>query len=191
MEKLRSEFRFIDYVYNSNKFKFTSDLGVFSSYEINVGSKLLVESYIKLGRSNVSVLDIGCGYGFIGIVLSVIMNCIVTMSDNNQRATHLAKMNVDNNHVEAKVIDSNVYDNIKEKYDVIITNPPVTSGKDVVRKILDEAVDHLNENGEVWFVLHKNQGAESMVNYLKGKYSIEIIDKSKGFWVIKLKCYWH
>ena len=69
-ETLKSEFRELIYSYENYDFKFTSDLGVFSKDRIDFASKLLIESYFKCGQDNKKVLDVGCGYGLIGITLS-------------------------------------------------------------------------------------------------------------------------
>ena len=142
-ESLKSEYRNIIYKYNDYSFNFTSDLGVFSKDRVDFASKLLIETYFKNGRKNVSVLDVGCGYGLIGITISRIMDSIVDMIDINKRAIHLTDLNIKNNYVKAKVFESNIYENIKDKYDVIITNPPIRAGKDVYMKILMDASNYL------------------------------------------------
>ncbi|MDD2505571.1 MAG: methyltransferase, partial [Bacilli bacterium] len=67
---LKSEIRVLKYSYGEYDFMFTSDLGVFSKDKIDLGSKSLVEAYIKFGKKNKSVLDVGCGYGFIGLTIA-------------------------------------------------------------------------------------------------------------------------
>ena len=69
---LKSEFRNLIYNYEDFKFNFTSDLGVFSKDRIDFASKLLIENYFKHGESNKNILDVGCGYGLIGITISKI-----------------------------------------------------------------------------------------------------------------------
>ena len=75
----------------------------------------------------------------------------------------------------------------KDKYDLIITNPPIRAGKAVLLEILGGAKDHLNKSGECWFVMRKDHGVKSMIKTLENSYICEIIDKSKGFYVVKLK----
>lgn len=80
-ENLKSEIRKINYNYESFSFTFLSDLGVFSKDKIDYGSKVLVENYLKYNHDNKKILDVGCGYGFIGIVLSKVTNSYVEMVD--------------------------------------------------------------------------------------------------------------
>ena len=98
-ENLRSELRDVYYTYNNETFKFKSDLGIFSKDKIDEGSKVLVETYIKYGKDNVKGLDMGCGVGFIGIMLSKLKNITFDMVDVNNRAIHLTNMNIKSNKV--------------------------------------------------------------------------------------------
>ena len=102
-ENLKSEYRNIIYKYKDYTFNFTSDLGVFSKDRVDYASKLLVENYFKVGRKNVNVLDVGCGYGFIGITVSKIMNSKVDMIDVNKRAVHLSNLNIKNMNVNESI----------------------------------------------------------------------------------------
>lgn len=167
---------------------FFSDNGVFSKDKLDFGSTLLIETiFEKVNRDNLNILDIGCGYGFIGISLAKIMKAQVTMCDVNKRALHLAEKNASENDVadSVQVLESNIYQNITDKYDLIITNPPIRAGKEVVYGILDGARDRLKAKGELWFVIRKNQGAKSTIKHLEDIYNVEIVTKSKGFYIIK------
>lgn len=184
---LKSEIRKIEYSVFDTSFIFYSDLGVFSKNKIDFGSETLIKEYLKTAKHEIKVLDVGCGYGYMGIVISKITNSEVTMIDINRRAVHLAKRNIEENHVNASAIESDVYENITDKYDVIITNPPIRAGKTKVLEILIGARDHLKENGELWFVINKNQGAKSIAKELIKYYKVDIINKSKGFYIFKAK----
>ena len=186
-ETLKSEFRNLIYKYEENTLTFTSDLGVFSKDRIDFASKLLVETYFKYGKSNKKVLDIGCGYGFIGISLAKIKKCNLTMIDINKRALHLTKMNMKQNNVEANVLESNIYEKINEKYDVIITNPPIRAGKNIYMTIIREAFKYMENNGELWFVMNKDHGVKTVIKELERTYDLHILEKSKGFFVIMCK----
>lgn len=184
-ENLKSEFRNIEYRFKSTPFVFLSDNGVFSKNKIDYGSKLLLETYLDNEKEEKKVLDLGCGYGFIGIVISKINNSAATLVDVNKRALHLADKNIITNKVNAKTIYSDAYENITEKYDAIITNPPIRAGKDKVLEILEGAREHLEKDGALYYVIRKDQGAKSITKYLENVYKIELLTKDKGFFVYK------
>ena len=129
---LKSEIRELSYEYNSSFFTFYSDNGVFSKSKLDYGSKLLLETYLKENLLNRRVLDVGCGYGFIGIVISRLTDSYVDMVDVNKRAVHLTKRNIDENKVDCEALVSNTYEEVTGKYDLIITNPPIRAGKKVL-----------------------------------------------------------
>lgn len=186
-ENLKSEYRNIIYKYKDLTFNFTSDLGVFSKDRIDYASKLLLETYFECGRKNINVLDVGCGYGFIGITLSKIMESNVDMVDVNKRAVHLSNINIKNNKVNANAFVSNIYENVDKKYDCIITNPPIRAGKSVYMSIISNAIEYLTSGGELWFVMNKDHGAKSTIEKIKNVYDVNVVNKSKGFFVILCK----
>lgn len=188
-EHLKSDFRKITYKIGDSVLEFTSDLGVFSKNKVDFGSDLLIRTYLDKGKSNVSLLDVGCGYGIIGITLAKLKNTESTLIDINKRALHLSDMNIKNIGVNAKTLNSNIYESINDTYDVIITNPPIRAGKSVVLSILLDAKKYLNENGELWAVIRKDQGAKSIFEILKKEYRANVIEKSKGFFIIVCKTY--
>ena len=185
-ENLKSEFREVKYVYNDSSFTIISDLGVFSKDKIDYGSKALVETVLKEDNiNNKKILDVGCGYGFIGIVLSKITGSEVDMIDINKRALHLAEMNANKNKANAKAFISDAYSEVKVLYDVIITNPPIRAGKAKVLEILEGAKNHLKSGGELYYVIRKDQGAKSISEKLNETYKVELLEKDKGFYIYK------
>lgn len=185
---LKSELKEIFYTYCTTNFKFISDNGVFSKNRIDYGSKILVETYLKTHNiSNIKILDVGCGYGFMGIVLAKILTSYVDMIDINKRAVHLSKINIKENEVSGTAFVSNGYENITTKYNLIFTNPPIRAGKKIVLDILINAKDYLEENGELWFVMRKDQGVKSVMKTLDEFYNIKIEKKSNGFYIISAK----
>lgn len=186
-ENLKSEYRNIIYKYNDYTFNFTSDLGVFSKDRIDFASKLLVETYFKYGRKNIDILDVGCGYGFIGITLSKIMNSNVDMIDVNKRAIHLTNINIKNLKANARVFLSNVYENVDKKYDVIISNPPIRAGKKVYMDIILNAKNYLADSGEFYFVMNKDHGVKTVIKEIKDVYNVNVLNKDKVFFVILCK----
>ena len=184
-ENLKSEFRSINYMFETTPFVFLSDNGVFSKDKVDYGSKVLLETYLSYEKEKLNVLDVGCGYGFIGIVISKITKSHVDMIDVNKRAIHLTQKNIESNKVDCKTFLSDAYENITDKYDIIITNPPIRTGKDKVLEILENAKEYLNKNGKLYYVIRKDQGAKSITEKLKENYEVELLKKDKGFYVYK------
>jgi 16S rRNA (guanine1207-N2)-methyltransferase len=169
------------------KFIFYTDNGVFSKDGLDFGSRLLLES-IPLEEVGGKVLDMGCGYGVLGIVLNKVTSCAVDMVDVNLRALHLSQINIRENHcLNVEAFESNCYENIHSKYSCIITNPPIRAGKKVVYDIVMNARNYLEENGVLFLVIRKEQGAESLIRDLKQYYTVEILEKKKGFFILKCK----
>lgn len=169
-------------------FTFFSDLGVFSKDKIDYGSRVLLETVLENEkRGNLNILDVGCGYGVLGITLGHFLNSNVLASDVNERALHLCKKNLKVNNVVGETIVSNAYENIDDTFDLIITNPPIRAGNTVILDILRNAKDHLKENGSLWFVIRKDQGAKSILKRLEDIYNWQVVKKSKGFYCIIAK----
>ena len=186
-ENLKSERRIIKYEAYSYDFQFISDNGVFAKNGIDLGSRLLVDTYLKNKKDIKNFLDVGSGYGYISIVLAKTLKISGLGIDVNKRALKLAIENAKLNNVSVSFKESNIYENVEGKYDLIITNPPIRAGKNVVLTILKDGLNYLQAAGELWAVIRKDQGAKSIINELKKEASVEIKEKSKGFWIFFLK----
>ena len=184
---LKSEIRVIHYTYGSTCYEFLSDNGVFSKGKIDFGSITLIETYLKNKKNIQSFLDVGCGYGFLSIVLARELKISGVGVDVNLRALGLARENVKLNQVSVSFKESNIYENVQGKFDLIITNPPIRAGKQVVMDILLGAKNHLHQDGELWAVIRKDQGAKSIIKVLNEIYQVEIKEKNKGFYVFCCK----
>lgn len=158
-----------------------TDNGVFSKKGLDFGTRTLLET---IDNINGHVLDFGCGYGPIGIYLKKTFNVEVDAVDVSLRALKLAKKNAELNKTNVNIFESNIYENVNKKYDYIVTNPPIRVGKKILYQILFEAKEHLNVNGELWLVIHKDQGAKTLVKDLEKEYKVEIKNKNKGFYII-------
>ena len=167
-------------------FVFFTDNGVFSKNKLDYGTRFLLEC-LSLESVGNRVLDVGCGYGPIGIYISKAFDSNVDMVDVNKRSIHLANMNIKENNVSCCAFYSNCYSDVSGKYNTIITNPPIRAGKKVIYEIVMKAVDYLEDNGSLFIVIRKDQGAKSMISDLKKIYNVDIVGKSKGFFVIKCK----
>lgn len=166
-----------------------TDRGVFSRQNLDFGSRVLLE-YIDFDQPYEHIIDMGCGYGPIGIFCA--KSCpksTVLLADVNQRAVELARRNIKKNHVEnAKAIESFLFENIKQKADLIISNPPIRAGKKTVFNLYEQSFDHLNKNGVFYAVIQKKQGAPSSVKKLEEIFgNCNIIAKEKGYWVLLSK----
>ena len=180
-EKLESKIKEIGYSILNNSFVFYSDEGVFSKNKVDTGSDLLIRTYLNKHNESLKILDVGCGYGVIGITLSKLTDSVVHMIDINKRSIHLANMNAKKQKCNAGAFYSDAYSEIKEAYDIIITNPPIRVGKSKLLEILRGAKDYLSDSGELWFVIRKDQGALSTMKLLESEYKIEIKEKKKGY----------
>lgn len=184
---LKSNIKKINVSILNNNYTFNTDNGIFSKEKIDFGSNLLIEN-LPIDKMNGKILDLGCGYGPIGIIIANNTKSYVDMIDINLRAIHLSRMNIKENKISnAQVYESNMYEEIKEKYNYIITNPPIRAGKKVLYEIIFDAEKHLKKDGELWFVIRKDQGAKSLLKDMEKSYITQIINKKNGFFIISAK----
>ncbi len=167
---------------------FTYDHGVFSMGSQDKGSELLVKTFIKENPSlKGKVLDLGTGYGFIGVSLKKLCPAIeLTMTDINSRAVELAKENIAQNNLSANIFESDGFENIDQDFDYILLNPPIRIGKEKVYKLLKDSHEHLALNGSLWLVVRVKQGAKSMAQYLQQFFqTVETVERKGGYHIIK------
>ncbi len=167
-------------------FSFKTDSGVFSKMGLDYGTRVLLEA-MQFPDVEGPVLDVGCGYGPIGIVLKKRdTDRQVTMVDVNERAVELAKENAELNGVTVDVLQSYLFERVQGLYSLIVSNPPIRAGKAVVHQILEESCRYLKEEGELWIVIQKKQGAPSAIDKLKSLFQeVEVVKKDKGYYVIR------
>lgn len=172
---------------NGKEFVFYTDNGVFSKTGLDFGSRLLLES-IPIADLKGKILDVGCGYGPLGIVINKLSCQPVEMVDINRRALHLAQRNSkENNCTDIRIYESSCYEVVTGYFDIIVTNPPIRAGKKIVYEILFGAKEHLKQNGVLYCVIRKDQGAKSIISDLEKAYNVTILKKSKGFFIIQAK----
>lgn len=185
-EQLKSEIKEIAYYYCGKKIRLFSDNGVFSKDKIDFGTNLLLKNLELKGDEK--VLDIGCGYGVMGIsVATVYSNTNVLMADVNARAISLVERAILENKLQnAKVLLSDRYEKIDAQFSTILANPPIRAGKNIVHDIVLGGYDHLISGGSIYVVIQKKQGEPSLYKAMEEVYDlVQIIDKDKGYYIIK------
>lgn len=175
-----------------NSFRFKTDSGVFSKKEVDFGSRLLIDTF-ELKNETGLILDVGCGYGPIGLSLAkAYPDATVHMVDVNERAIMLAEENAAENKIDnVKIYESDRLTGVEEKeFNAILTNPPIRAGKKVVHDIFEQSFLHLAEGGELWVVIQKKQGAPSAMEKMEELFGqVDIAAKSKGYFILKsVKC---
>jgi 16S rRNA (guanine1207-N2)-methyltransferase len=179
-------------VINAGKdiFYFYTSNSVFSKKGVDFGSMLLIETILNENEDfSGSILDLGCGYGPMGVIVAKkLKKSFVTMCDVNERALELSRMNAKENKVDdrIKVIASSAFENIKDNYDIIMTNPPIRAGKNVVFSFYEGAYEHLNDGGKLYVVIQKKQGAPSTKAKLESLFgNCETADKKSGYFIFR------
>ncbi|RLE49559.1 MAG: class I SAM-dependent methyltransferase [Candidatus Methanomethylicota archaeon] len=166
------------------QFKFKTANGVFSKGRVDLGSQILIK-YLKVPEKG-RVLDLGCGYGPIGIVLAKINPSLeVHMVDINPLAVLLARENAELNNVR------NVYFHVGDCLDpvkslffkAIYSNPPLSAGYKVVFRMLSQSYEHLEPDGWLQIVIRK--GVEAISRKLMEIFgNVETVAKESGYRVL-------
>ena len=178
------------YTYFGKELKFKSDLGVFSKERVDFGTNVLINSIPDLSWAN-SLLDVGCGVGIIGLCLrSKYRQLNIELIDVNTRALKLASENAKMNGLDedGKVVikESNLYENVSESFDLIVSNPPIRAGKDVVHGVVIGGYEHLNKGGKIYIVIQKKQGAPSMESKMNEVFgNVKTIEKKNGYFIFE------
>ena len=184
---LKSEIKEFKVKFNNQEFIFKTDNGVFSKGELDYGTYLLITNVLKEDLSGYG-LDLGCGYGAIGIIISRLKDVKMDMIDINKRAIHLTNMNIKSNKaLNCKTFINDGLVGLDEKYNFIISNPPIRVGKVKLYELLESCLNHLKKDGTLYIVIRKEQGAKSFIKDFSSKADINVVDKSKGFYIISLK----
>ncbi|PCE01949.1 methyltransferase [Enterococcus hirae] len=170
-------------------FQFVTDSGVFSRETVDFGSRVLIDTFNweELPVDG-KILDVGCGYGPIGLAIAFASQRFVEMVDINSRAVELAQGNANRNGIkQVDIHQSNIYEAVHEEtYAAIVSNPPIRAGKKVVHEILTEAYPRLKSGGTLTIVIQKKQGAPSAKNKMAETFgNAEIVHKEKGYYIIK------
>lgn len=176
----------ISFDFKGYALQFITDAGVFSKDKVDTGSGVLLKALPD--KLSGRVLDMGCGYGAIGIsIAKAHPDAEVVMVDINNRAVELAKQNIKLNGINNAIVYQNDgFDKVEGIFDTIISNPPIRAGKAVIYAMFEQSLCYLKSGGEFYTVIQKKQGAESAMNKLAEIYgNCEKVAKSGGYWVLR------
>ena len=196
-QKVKSDRKIIKYEIENKKFEFVTDNGVFSKTKVDFGTDVMLKVFLRenVNRKNqkFDVLDIGCGYGVVSVVMKAFFQKIKTVSsDVNERALELTRENLlkngvtkdENNNFKAR--KSFAFDNISEKFDVILSNPPIRAGKQTIFQIYEQSFEHLNKNGEFYCVIQTKHGAKSTQKKLEEVFgNCETLEINAGYRIFR------
>ena len=181
---LASNIKTITYEVNGLTMNLLTDNGVFSKGKVDEGSLAFLKVILPLDLGN-NILDLGCGYGTIGLTIAVVKKeARVTLADVNTRALTLCKKNADAYNLSQRVtiLQSDIYTKIEGKYDSIVINPPIRAGKSVTYKMYEEAKHYLIDGGSPLIVIRKAQGAESASKFIESIFgNVKLLDRHKGY----------
>lgn len=176
-----------EFSFHGHTFHLQSDTGVFSKTEVDQGTQILLEAIMQEEIQPQSLLDLGCGYGVIAVVLGHLYpNCTVTACDINPRAISLTEQNAKANEVTVETIVSNGFEQITSSFDCIVTNPPIRAGKKVMYRMFEDAHRFLQKEGTLYVVIRRQHGAESAMKKIEEVFgNCTYIERKKGYWVLK------
>ncbi|TFF86565.1 MAG: class I SAM-dependent methyltransferase [Promethearchaeota archaeon] len=188
--KSEIKFKMIQYTIFNRAYTFRTATGVFSYKRVDKGTEILLKNMILPDIVEPKILDLGCGYGIIGIVIAdLIPTAKVYMVDINNRAINLCKKNVTLNNSDNVILRSgDLFQPFNEQFDLIITNPPIALGKEILHKIFKNSFLNLKVGGSFQTVIRTKQGAKSAVNKIKqifGDNNVELLNIKSGYRVFK------
>ena len=166
-EKPTSELKERNFTYKikNEELSLTSVSGVFAfESRVDRASELLIKAFRPSGSS---VLDLGCGYGAVGLFIKALYgDQQVCLSDINERAIEYSMLNASSNKLDVKVVKSDLFSALSGiSFDDIVTNPPIAAGKKLLTSLIEQACEHLNPGGALWMVAYHNKGGASLKNH--------------------------
>lgn len=182
----KHDYREVQYQIKEQNFTFLTDSGVFSKGDIDRGSDILLKNLPALSGK---ILDLGCGYGLVGIVVKKLFPSSEVLSvDINQRAVELTVKNAETNRVKIQVLQANGLESIRKVFDFAILNPPIRAGKEVVYRLFTEIQQHLQKSGTLFIVIRTKQGAKSAVEFLKTLFeTVNTLEIKAGYRILECK----
>ena len=196
-QEVKSDRKIIKYEMENKKFEFVTDNGVFSKTKVDFGTDVMLKVFLRenMNKKNqkFDILDIGCGYGVVSVVIkSFFENVRTVSSDVNERALELTRENLLKNGVVKEESDnfevrkSFAFDDVSEKFDVILSNPSIRAGKQTIFQIYEQSFEHLNPNGEFYCVIQTKHGAKSTQKKLEEIFgNCETLEINAGYRIFR------
>ncbi|MFA4887006.1 MAG: methyltransferase [Candidatus Nanoarchaeia archaeon] len=182
-EKPTSTLTFYNHVaiLRNKEISFITGSGLFSFKKIDRGTRLLIDTCLL--EKNWKVLDLGCGYGIIGVSLKLLEPSIdVTFSDINERALLLTNKNLRLHNLNGTLIQSNGFEKIKDTFNTILLNPPQTAGKKLCFQLIIDSKDHLEKKGTLQVVARHNKGGKELSKKMQEIFGhVKEISKGSGY----------
>jgi 16S rRNA (guanine1207-N2)-methyltransferase len=166
----------------------TSGSGVFAHGRLDIGTSVLFRETEPPAGGR--VLDLGCGYGVIGLAICVaVPDTKVTAVDVNRRAVLLANQNAEALGVSDRFAAATPEDvPTGEAYDEIWSNPPIRIGKAALHELLLTWLPRLATGGRAVMVVGKNLGADSLQRWLEEQgYPTGRLASAKGFRILETR----
>jgi 16S rRNA G1207 methylase RsmC len=167
-------------------FEFLTSSGVFSKKRVDLGTRLLVESMVLPEEGY--VLDVGCGYGAVGIAAAVFKaNLHVVMVDVNERAVRLARQNVKINKVQNAIVKrGHLYEPVKDfTFNCVLSNPPVSAGMETVKAIISEAPEHMANRALFQMVVRSKIGGKRLRMFFEEAFgNFQVLARKSGYRVL-------
>ena len=183
---LASNIKEINFEVNGVTMRLLTDNGVFSKNNVDEGSLAFLKALLPLDLGK-NILDLGCGYGTIGLTLAKAHEEVrVTLTDVNSRAVALCKRNAELLSLSPRVtiLQSDIYEKIEGPYDSIVVNPPIRAGKAVTYRMYEESKQYLIDGGSLFIVIRKAQGAPSASKYIESIFgNITLLKRDKGYYI--------
>lgn len=172
-----------------NTFKFLTASSVFSKKQVDSGTRLLIEA-MQLPDEG-TVLDIGCGYGPVGIAAATTNRKLhIVMTDVNMRAVQLARRNIKINKLcNAEVRHGYLYEPIKDSaFDCVLSNPPVSAGMETVLAIIQDAPPFISSGGTLQMVVRSKIGKKTLPNAFTDAFdSCSVLARKSGYRILTAK----
>jgi 16S rRNA G1207 methylase RsmC len=186
LPKSQARFGLIRTNLRGKSFEFLTASSVFSKKQVDLGTRLLIDA-MALPEAG-AVLDVGCGYGAVGIVAAASNPRLhVVMTDVNTRAVRLARQNIEINRVHnAEVRCGYLYEPVKDlTFNCVLSNPPVSAGMETVKAIITEAPKVMAHEATFQIVIRSKIGAKTLPSVFNETFgNCTILARESGYRVL-------